>query len=232
MLRRQGLEQLLEQRGWGATLAAAVERRPPGMVRGHAPAAALEALERHGPERGCITQLLPPPGGGAGVTSAALRLAMRWQRQRGEEAACESGVTGARGALTGEAALGPAPMCWMDPLDQWDPDSAERAGVALEQVLWLRGSPALRGLAGLSRWHEILGVVVHSGLLPLVVMDFLDWPLAELRRTPRSAWFRLQRALERTRQTALVVLAPAPLTPGCAARVVQAAAEVRQERLA
>ncbi|MGH9415701.1 MAG: hypothetical protein ACRD01_03660, partial [Terriglobales bacterium] len=148
-----------------------------------------------------------------------LRLARRWQQ------AAEAGVASRRAA-------GPA-VCWMDPLDQWDPDSAQRAGVALEQVLWLRGSPALAGLVGLSRWHEILGVVVHSGLLPLVVADFLDWPLAELGRTPRSAWFRLQRALERTRQTALLVLASAPLTPGCAARVARLPApDAAEERSA
>ncbi|MGH9416437.1 MAG: hypothetical protein ACRD01_07405, partial [Terriglobales bacterium] len=80
------MERLLEERGWGATLAAAAPvRRPPGTV-GDERAAALDHLWRDGPEPGIITQLLPPAVGapaappgpaGAGVTSAALRLARR-----------------------------------------------------------------------------------------------------------------------------------------------------------
>src|SRR6185312_12587744 len=112
------------------------------------------------------------------------------------------------------------PMAWLDPLDQWDPDSAQRTGLALDHILWLRGTP-VPGLAGLSRWNEILGLVIQSGGMALVVADFLAWPPEELRRIPRSAWFRLLRSLERTRHTALLLLSPQPITQGCAALVLE-----------
>ncbi len=115
-----------------------------------------------------------------------------------------------------------ARLAWLDPADAWDPDSARRAGVRLDQLLWVRGeSGADHGLPALSLWHRALGVVVAAGGFDLVVADFAAWPLGELRRTPRSAWFRLLRGLERTRQTALVVLAPAPLAGTAAALVVE-----------
>ncbi|HUX67395.1 MAG TPA: hypothetical protein VMV31_07890 [Terriglobales bacterium] len=193
MAGRQELEALLGARGWGTTLPAFGDAAAP---RGRAPSdEALRRLWAEGPPPGAIAELVPAAPQAAGLTGAAMRLAARHTRRGGR-------------------------VAWLDARDQWDPDSAQRAGVALEQVLWLRGHPALGGLAGLSRWHQILGVVVQSGGLELVVVDFLAWPLAELRRTPRSAWFRLLRGLERLRQTALLLLAPEPLTQSCAALVV------------
>ncbi|MGH9412382.1 MAG: hypothetical protein ACRD2F_05325 [Terriglobales bacterium] len=135
---------------------------------------------------GGITELVPDVGG-AGTTACALRLAAGWAGR----------------------------IAWADPGDRLDPESAERAGVALERVLWLRGMAKLRGMEGLSRWNEILNLVIQSHAVELVVADFLDWPMAELRRIPRSAWFRLLRGLEHGQQTALLLVTPAPVASSC-----------------
>ncbi|MGH9476825.1 MAG: hypothetical protein ACRD1C_10885 [Terriglobales bacterium] len=138
---------------------------------------------------GAMTELAAAPGGGAAGC------AVRW-------AAASAGC-----------------IAWADPCDRFDPHSAHRVGVDLERLLWLRGSPALRGMEGLSRWNEILNLVIQSHTVELVVADFLDWPVAELRRIPRSAWFRLLRGLEYGRQTALLLLAPEPLSGTCSQRL-------------
>ncbi|MGH9468325.1 MAG: hypothetical protein ACRD1Y_13310 [Terriglobales bacterium] len=128
-----------------------------------------------------MTELLPGPG--PGLTRTALEM----------------------------AAAQPGRIAWADPCDRLDPDSAQRAGIALERLLWLRGPRNWQGLEALSRWNEILNLVVQSHAVELVVADFLDWPRGELQRIPRSAWFRLQRGLEHGRTTALLLLLPAPL---------------------
>jgi hypothetical protein len=182
----RAVQQRLAARGMSAALRCA--EPPPRLAAGDA-AAALDRLERDGPPPGAISEVAGAAGSGA--TSLAVRLA-------------------ARAARLGQR------IAWLDPQDGWDPDSAARAGVALEQVLWLRGCAALHGLEGLSRWNEILGLLIQSGGFELLVADFLGWPLDELRRMPRSAWFRLLRGLERTRRDALLVLAPAPVAQRCA----------------
>ncbi len=187
----RALQQRLAARGMSAALGCA---EPLPRPAGGDAAAALELLEREGPLPGAISEVAGASG--SGVTSLAVRLA-------------------ARAARLGQR------IAWLDPQDAWDPDSAARAGVALEQVLWLRGCAALYGLEGLSRWNEILGLLIQSGGFELLVADFLGWPLGELGRMPRSAWFRLLRGLERTRRDALLVLAPQPVAQRCARCTLQ-----------
>lgn len=158
------------------------------LTRGSEPDRARRGMNALALAAGGITELTPGESG-VGTTGCALRLA---------------------GAFAGEGR-----MAWADPCDRFDPESAERAGLALERVLWLRGTAKLRGMEGLSRWNEILNLVIQSHAVELVVADFLDWPLKELRRMPRSAWFRLLRGLEHGGQTALLLLAPAPVASTC-----------------
>jgi hypothetical protein len=58
-------------------------------------------------------------------------------------------------------------------------------------------------------------VLIHAGGFRLVVLDFSTQPAAPLYAIPRSTWFRLLRAVERSRTTALLVLSPAPITTTC-----------------
>lgn len=112
-----------------------------------------------------------------------------------------------------------ARIAWADPCDRFDPASAQRLGMDLQQLLWLRGDPAraeLRGLPGLSRWNETLNLLIQSGAVERIVADFLDWPAEEMRRIPRSAWFRLQRGLEQGGRTEMLLLTPVPVARICA----------------
>lgn len=191
MSNRQKLESLLSERGLAAPL------RAPAAASGAQDADALARLFTEGPPQRAITELVPEDGGGgnAGLASMAARIA-----------AVVSHEEGAR-------------LAWVDPQDRWDPASAQAAGVALEKVLWLRGSPVLAGLSGLGRWHQALGLLIQAGGMNTIVADFSSWPARELRRMPRSAWFQLLRGLERSQRTALLLLAPEPLTQSCAALV-------------
>ncbi|HET9784529.1 MAG TPA: hypothetical protein VFP94_06140 [Terriglobales bacterium] len=135
-------------------------------------------------------------------------------------------------------AAGGVRVAWVDPCDCLDPASAQRAGVELEQLLWLRGDRGwaeLRGLEGLSRWNEILNLLAQSGAVERMVADFLDWPAEEMRRIPRSAWFRLQRGLEQSGKTEMLLLTPAAVAGRCAVArrgVAQAAAALAMRRRA
>lgn len=102
-------------------------------------------------------------------------------------------------------------IAWVDPADRFDPCGASRAGLDLGQLLWLRGGEAATAL-------QAVLLVLQAGGFELIVLDLLDQPDASLR-LPRAAWFRLLRGLERERRTALLVLAPRPLSGTCADRV-------------
>ena len=198
--RRQQLETLLQahrlQGGFGAAFAPLGRRKAGSTPLGQAALA------------GAITELV-----GGGATS----LGCRW-------AAWATAPAASRPYRRGRVA-------WIDPQDAFDPASAAQAGVALEQLLWLRGesqdgagrsgpsaSPPSR--SPLPVWLELLYLCVHSGDFRLVVLDLARWPSLELRRLPRSGWFRLLRAVERVRTTAVAVLSPTPRIAAGAARVL------------
>jgi hypothetical protein len=76
---------------------------------------------------------------------------------------------------------------WVDPLDRFDPASAEAAGIDLSRLLWLRGPARLPDAL------SALGTLLGAGLFEALVLD-LDG--VERRGTPGATWIRLQRLLE------------------------------------
>lgn len=134
--------------------------------------------------------------------------------------ACSPGaiteITGDRGPTSW--ALHMAARCreriaWLDPNDRLDPATAQRAGLDLRRLLWVRGGGAVRALRAAQ-------LVVQTGGFGLIVLDLLDQPERELR-LPRAAWYRLLRGLERERRTEFLVLARRPLASTCAERVIR-----------
>lgn len=120
----------------------------------------------------------------------------------------------------------------IDTFDRFDPASAVACGIVLERVLWVRGQaisrtggavdpvwlPGVRTVEGpgtmvervLDRALKALNLVLQSGVCPAVVVDMADVPTAALRRIPYTTWLRVQRVIEGS-DTTCVLLAPEPL---------------------
>jgi hypothetical protein len=187
MSSRFQLESLLSARGFGLTLPR-FDAQPTASADDE-----LRLLLRAGPPRGAITELVRD--GASGVTSLALHLAARALGQTNEQ---NNGTTGH--------------IAWLDPDHCLDPHSAHAAGIPLDRLLWVRR--AARKSDGIALFLQAAQILVHAGGFRLVVLDFAGTPARVLHAIPRSVWFRLLRAVERSR-TALLVLSPAPLTTTC-----------------
>ena len=62
----------------------------------------------------------------------------------------------------------------------------------------------------LDRALKALNLVLQSGVCPVVVIDMADVPPAALRRIPYTTWLRVQRVIEGS-DTTCVLVAPEPL---------------------
>ncbi len=61
--------------------------------------------------------------------------------------------------------------------------------VALRHLLWVRCREAKEGI-------KAADLLLRDGNFPLVILDLVLNPLAELRKIPSSTWYRLQRLVE------------------------------------
>ncbi len=120
----------------------------------------------------------------------------------------------------------------VDTFDRFDPASATACGVDLSKLLWIRGQaisktagavdpvwlPGVRTVDGpgtmvertLDRALKALNLVLQSGVCPVVVLDLADVPAAALRRIPYTTWLRVQRVIEGS-DTTCVLIAPEPM---------------------
>jgi hypothetical protein len=87
-------------------------------------------------------------------------------------------------------------LAWVDPGDRLDPGSAQRAGLDLKRLLWLRGAPRPRDGGALASTLAATGTLLSSGLFEAVVLDLAGLTAAEVARWPASSWIRLQRLIE------------------------------------
>ena len=88
----------------------------------------------------------------------------------------------------------------IDTTGAFDPESAQRAGVRLPQILWIRcGGNAEHAL-------KAADLLVQAGGFGLIVMDLADTSPQQARRISLASWFRLRHAVEKT-ATALVAIA-------------------------
>ena len=120
----------------------------------------------------------------------------------------------------------------VDTFDRFDPTSATACGIDLSRLLWIRGQaisktagavdpvwlPGVRTVDGpgtmvertLDRALKALNLVLQSGVCPVVVLDMADVPTAALRRIPYTTWLRVQRVIEGS-DTTCVLIAPEPM---------------------
>jgi hypothetical protein len=105
----------------------------------------------------------------------------------------------------------------VDGRDTFDPHSAEAAGVALNQLLWVR----CRHIDQAFRATDLL---IQGGGFGLIALDLSDIPPETVRYVPLNSWFRFRRAIEDT-STILVVLDQEPNAKTCASLVLRLGAE-------
>ena len=153
--------------------------------------AAMDALTG-GLPRGCLTEICGPSSSGrTTVLLAALAAATR----RGEFCAV------------------------VDASDALDPQSAAAAGIALDQLLWVRcaeNSPQ-KCLEQLLRAADLL---LESGGFGLIALDLGDLPQSEARRIPLTTWFRYRRAVEHT-STVLLAIERHSIAGSCSSLLIK-----------
>ncbi len=86
----------------------------------------------------------------------------------------------------------------IDGCDSFDPPSMPPS--ALPHLLWVRCRKATEAV-------QAADLLLRDGNFPLVLLDLVLNPLAELRRIPQSHWYRLQRLVEPA-PTAFLVFTP------------------------
>jgi len=102
----------------------------------------------------------------------------------------------------------------VDTFDRLDLSSAVSAHVDLDRLLWIRGhdisGPQALLDRILARALKALNLVLQAGGFGVVALDLADAPGVALSRIPFTTWLRVQRAIEGS-ETTCVLLGPQPL---------------------
>jgi hypothetical protein len=133
----------------------------------------LDLLLSGGISRGHITQIVGPSS--SGKTSLLLSI-LAQATARGEWVA------------------------YIDPFSSLDPAFAQKAGIDLKRLLWIRGP---------KRVFKALDILVGAGGFGVVVLDLVTQGETMnpriFQRTPFTVWFRLKRAARQTSTTLLIL---------------------------
>jgi hypothetical protein len=198
---------------------------------------ALQALLRERKLDRTLTTVCPPTAeSSAPFHLEALDRVLRGGLPRGQTSEIVGPASSGRTSLAW-AALSAATsrgelVALIDTFDRFDPGTAAEAGLALSQLLWVRGQalsktagaldpawvPGVRAASGpgtllertVDRAIKALNLIVQSGVCTLVVLDLIDVPAAGLARVPMATWLRIQRVVEGT-DTAVLLLATTPV---------------------
>jgi len=104
----------------------------------------------------------------------------------------------------------------VDTSDRLDVASARAGGIDLERLLWVRGyatalaERAHGAVSSLERAIKALNLVLQAGGFSVVAIDLADVPPVALKQLPYTTWIRLQRAIEGS-DTTCVLLVSEPL---------------------
>ena len=122
----------------------------------------------------------------------------------------------------------------IDVLDMLDVVSAATAGVDLTRLLWVRGqvvpNPGLcRELnqRALDRAIKAVTLVLQAGNFGLVVFDAAEAPPYSLQRLPFTTWRRLQRIIEGS-QTSCILIGDAPVARSSGGLTVKLGRAIRR----
>ncbi|MGH8102339.1 MAG: hypothetical protein ACREIW_13645 [Chthoniobacterales bacterium] len=87
-------------------------------------------------------------------------------------------------------------LALIDGSDSLDPEPL--GNESLRSLLWVRCRQALEAI-------KAADLLLRDGNFPLVMVDLVLNPLAELRRIPQTTWYRLQRLVEASPSACLVL---------------------------
>ena len=100
----------------------------------------------------------------------------------------------------------------IDVLDSFDVESAQAAGIDLDRLLWIRGHVVMNpgfcrdlNQRALEQAVKALTLVLQAGNFGLVAFDAADAPSDAIRRLPFTTWLRLQRMVEGSQTTCVLV---------------------------
>jgi hypothetical protein len=182
--KRADLESLLRTRKLDRTLTTALPGLP-DIATASTGLDALDAIVGGGLPRGQVSEIVGPRS--SGRTSLMLQL-------------LASATT--RGEL----------VALVDALDMLDVESAISAGIDLARLLWVRGhvvsNPGMcrdMNQRALEQAIRALALILQAGNFGLVVFDAAEAPAEALRRLPFTTWLRLQRMVEGSQTTCLLV---------------------------
>lgn len=96
----------------------------------------------------------------------------------------------------------------IDGRDCFDPASMD---FKPSRLIWVRCQEAAQAL-------KAADLLLRDGNLPLVLLDLAFNPLPQLRKTPSTVWYRLQRLIEH-KSTALLVITPRPTVSSAKVRL-------------
>jgi hypothetical protein len=179
-----------------------VEQRVPGglcsyeRVPGPTLPSGIPALDQYGIRAGTLTQICSSSEASSGKTSILVSLLSQVTR------------TGAFCAL-------------VDATDCFDPVGAQRAGVRLDHLLWVRcaskgSSQKKHRLNPLEQAFKATDILIQNGGFRVIGVDLGEIGAESLRKVPLTTWFRFSRVVEKT-ETALLFLTPYPAAASCAA---------------
>lgn len=113
-------------------------------------------------------------------------------------ASASAGSASLIAALLQRACFDRSFLALIDGRDSFDPQSI--GPMPLRHLLWVRCQKATEAM-------QAADLLLRDGNLPLVILDLVLNPVAELQKIPPSHWYRLQRLVEPA-PTALLVLTP------------------------
>ncbi|HWC60105.1 MAG TPA: hypothetical protein VHC44_10475 [Verrucomicrobiae bacterium] len=96
-------------------------------------------------------------------------------------------------------------------IDGQDSLDVTQLGEDLSRLLWVRCHSTAEAL-------KAADLILRDGNLPLVLLDLVSNPSAQLRKIPATTWYRFQRLLEQT-STVCIVLVPRPMVAPAQVRI-------------
>jgi len=106
----------------------------------------------------------------------------------------------------------------VDALDMFDVETGAAAGLIFDRCLWVRGGvPSVDAVRSDALEHAVkaLSLVLQAGNFGVVAIDLAGAPPHAIRRLPFTTWMRLQRMVEGSTTTCLLV-ADAPIARSAA----------------